>query len=74
MLITFSTESRLPSSESPWETQYSEMLFHIKNPESFDYDNFDAEISTNLVIGELRQLRGLSDCKIAGTHQPLQVH
>jgi hypothetical protein len=57
-----------------WLPNYSDLQFYIKNPSAVDYDNFDAEISTNLVISDLRQLRVLSDCKIASTHQPIHVH
>jgi hypothetical protein len=57
-----------------WQPYYSDLLFSIKNQEAFDYDNFDMEISTNLAIGDLRQLRGLSDCKIATGHQAIEFN
>jgi hypothetical protein len=57
-----------------WRPEYSELQFYIKNPSAFDYDNFDAEISTNLVMSGLRPLRILSNCNIAGTHQDTTIH
>jgi hypothetical protein len=50
------------------------MTLHIKNPSATDYKNFDAEISTDLVISEIREVEGLGVCQIAGIHQTEEVH
>jgi len=57
-----------------WEDVYSALNFYIKNPSGVDYDDFDAEISTDLVIAKLHQLDGLASCTIASSHPPLGFH
>jgi hypothetical protein len=47
-----------------WDAGQSDLHFSIKNPTTLDYDGFDAEVSTDLTITALRQLRGLSICNI----------
>lgn len=57
-----------------WRKQYSELSFYIKNHSDTNFENFDAEISTNLVIADMRLVHGVSDCRIAGVHPPLDLH
>jgi hypothetical protein len=57
-----------------WRPYLSDLNFSIKNPSPLDYDNFDAEVSTNLVMTGLQKVRALSACNVAGTHQGIQVH
>jgi hypothetical protein len=42
-----------------WRSYYSDLDLFIKNTSAIDYDNFDAEVSTDLVIADLRELDGL---------------
>jgi hypothetical protein len=51
-----------------WRSEYSQLNFTLKNSSDKDYENFDAEISTDLVFEKIKQIRGLEDCKIEGTH------
>ena len=57
-----------------WQPYYSDLQFYIRNPSKFDYDNLDAEISTDLVMNDIQPLRVLGSCKIVSTHPPVQVH
>jgi hypothetical protein len=58
----------------PWDPRYSELSFYIKNDSEFDYDNFDAQVSTDLVISTMRQTNGLAECKIEGIHHMEAIH
>lgn len=77
-----SASSTVPSTYGPgskmdgidWQKQYSVLRFHIMNDSNFDYENFDAEISTDLVIGKMRLFHGISECKIAGVHSEAEIH
>ncbi|MGA2734547.1 MAG: hypothetical protein ABSG35_18370 [Syntrophobacteraceae bacterium] len=51
-----------------WLPRYSELSVDINNPTSTDYDNFDAQISTDLVINHMVQIGGLGECKVEGAH------
>lgn len=51
-----------------WETRYSSLNVNLSNPSPVDYENFDAEVSTDLVIAEMKQISGLGGCSIAGVH------
>ena len=55
-----------------WLPRYSELTVEIINDSSVDYDNFDADISTDLVINHLVQTGGLGDCKIEGIHGSIE--
>jgi hypothetical protein len=57
-----------------WDSKYSGLNFYIKNPTSMNYDNFEAEIVTDRLIADLREIHGLSDCKIASAYTPFDVH
>jgi hypothetical protein len=57
-----------------WDPNYSDLHFSIKNLTGMDYDGFDAEISTDLIITEIRQLRGLSECKVESSNPSPEVH
>lgn len=58
----------------PWRNEYSKLGFYIINNGDIDYDNFDAEISTDLVFADMRFVHGISECKIAGLDSPTEVH
>jgi hypothetical protein len=49
----------------PWSKDYAALHFKLKNPGPIDYDDFDAELSTDLMIEELRLTDGLASCSIA---------
>jgi hypothetical protein len=57
-----------------WDSNFSDLHFSIKNPTGIDYDGFDAEISTDLVITAIRQIRGLSECKIESSNPSPELH
>lgn len=57
-----------------WQPHYTGLYFSIKNATGTDYDDFNSEVSTDLVIADLKQLDGLSNCDIASTHPPQYVH
>jgi hypothetical protein len=51
-----------------WLDRYSEVTVNINNPTSGDYDNFDAQVSTDLAINHMFQIGGLGQCKVEGVH------
>jgi hypothetical protein len=51
-----------------WLPRYSQLRVDINNPTSTDYDSFDAQLTTDLVINHLVQVGGLSQCEIEGIH------
>jgi hypothetical protein len=53
-----------------WRPQYAEFDFSIKNRSAYDYDNLDVNISTDLMIEELKKIDGLASCSIE-TANPL---
>jgi hypothetical protein len=55
-----------------WLPRYSELTVEIGNDSSTDYDNFDAELSTDLVINHLVQTEGLGECKLEGIHGAME--
>ncbi len=57
-----------------WDSRFSQLYFSVGNPTTTDYDDFEAQVSTDLVISSLKELNGLSDCTIASTHPPMQAH
>jgi len=54
--------------EIMWRPRYAELIVSIKNPASIDYEQFDASLTTDLVIETLRQVGGLGTCNTAGIH------
>ena len=51
-----------------WLPRYSELNVDLGNPSSTDYDDFDAEVTTDLVINHLVQTGGLGNCKLDSIH------
>jgi len=51
-----------------WSNDFSQMDLTLKNSGDADYDNFDAEISTDLTFEGLKQTGGISACAIAPTN------
>jgi len=49
----------------PWSDGYARLDFKIRNPSDVDYDNFDAEISTDLTFEGVKQIGGIESCAIA---------
>jgi hypothetical protein len=58
----------------PWRDEYSQLDFRINNKSDIDYENFDVEISTDLVIADMRMVNDVSECKIAGVNTPVPAH
>jgi hypothetical protein len=51
-----------------WLPRYSQLTVDIHNPTSTDYDNFDAQLTTDLVINRLVQASGLGECRVDAVH------
>ena len=57
-----------------WRPQYSEFDFSIKNPSLYEYDNFDIDVSTDLMIDELKQKdANIASCVTAPLNEPPRV-
>ena len=48
-----------------WTDAYSELRFSLRNPSGTDYDDLDAEISTDLMIEAVSKVDGLASCVAA---------
>ncbi len=48
-----------------WQPYYSQLNFTLKNPGTDNYDNVLLDVSTDLIIEQLRQTAGLSKCSIS---------
>jgi hypothetical protein len=57
-----------------WLPRYSELTVDINNPTPLDYDNFDAQLTTDLVINHLVQATGLGECRIGAVHDDEPPH
>jgi hypothetical protein len=53
-----------------WKDRYAELELHIQNMGSEDDDDFEAQVSTNLIISRLKLRDGLANCNIAPLHPP----
>jgi hypothetical protein len=48
-----------------WSNDFAQMDFTLKNSSNADYDNFDAEILTDLTFEGIKQTGGIATCAIA---------
>jgi hypothetical protein len=55
-----------------WSDVYSRLDFTLKNSSDVDYDNLDAEISTDLTFEGLKQTDGIATCTIAPATKALR--
>ncbi len=49
----------------PWINDFSELRFTLRNKSDVDYENFDAEITTDLTFEGMKQIDGIAPCAIA---------